>query len=137
MNLEKLGLTLKITSGFITALWVVGLIIGNIYLVLLAFILLLTVVMPVIYIYRHNLKEIFQGDPGVIVEDERTRLINDKAATMTLGISVAVLMYVAVVIVALRNSYPQFTLVGYALFVSALFSLLLYFISRAYYNRKY
>ena len=36
MNLKTLGNALKITSGFITALWVVGLIVGNIYLVALA-----------------------------------------------------------------------------------------------------
>lgn len=36
------------------------------------------------------------------------QLINEKAATMTLGISVAVLIYVAVVVIALRNSYPQY-----------------------------
>ena len=107
MNLQRLGMSLKITSGFVTALWVVGLVIGNIYLVLLAFIILLMVI-PVIYVYRDNLKEIFQGDPTVIVEDERTQLINEKAATMTLGISVAVLIYVAVVVIALRNSYPQY-----------------------------
>lgn len=136
MNLQRLGMILKITSGFVTALWVVGLVIGNIYLVLLAFIILLMVI-PVIYVYRDNLKEIFQGDPTVIVEDERTQLINEKAATMTLGISVAVLIYVAVVVIALRNSYPQYTPVGYALLVSAAFSLFIYFLSRAYYNRKY
>lgn len=136
MNLKNLGIILKITSGFLTALWIVGLILGNIYLVLMA-ISMLIIIIPVIYFYRNNLKEIFQGDGEIIVEDERTQLINEKAATMTLGIFLAVIIYVAVVIIAVRNNYPQFSMAGYTLFSSAAFCLVLYVISRFYYNRKY
>ena len=90
-----------------------------------------------LYIHRDNLKEIFQKDSNVIVEDERTKLINEKAATMTLGILIAVVIYAGIIIVALRSSYPQFLQAGYILFIVALFCFILYFTSRAYYTRKY
>lgn len=136
MNLKTLGNALKITSGFITALWVVGLIVGNIYLVLLA-IMMLIIIIPVVYVKRDKVDEMFRGKDDHIVEDERTHLINEKASNMAFGISLAIIIYVAVVIVALRNSYPQLTLAGYTLFaVTALF-LVIYFLSRVYYNGKY
>ncbi|HHT19388.1 MAG: DUF2178 domain-containing protein [Euryarchaeota archaeon] len=136
MNLKTLGNALKITSGFITALWVVGLIVGNIYLVALAIVMLI-IIIPVVYAKRDKLDEMFKGKDDLIIEDERTRLIYEKASNMALGISLAIIIYAGVVIVALRNSYPQFTLVGYTLFaVTALF-LVIYFLSTVYYKRKY
>jgi uncharacterized membrane protein len=136
LSIFESGLFIKILSVFITGLWIVGLILGNIYIVVLAVILLIAL-SAVLYIHRDNLKEIFQGDGKVIVEDERTQLINEKAATMTLGTFLAVIIWLAIVIFALRNNYPQFLEVGYTLFSAALFCFILYFSSRLYYGRKY
>ncbi|MEG3224585.1 MAG: hypothetical protein BME94_03420 [Methanobacteriales archaeon Met13] len=136
MNLKKLGLIFKIMSGFVTALWIVGLLLANIYLVGLALILLIALI-PVSYVHRNNMQEMFQGDDSKVIEDERTQLINEKAANMTLGIFIAVIFYIGIVIVALRGSYPQLLGVGYTLFSLAAFCLLLYVISRFYYGRKY
>lgn len=136
LSIFESGLFIKILSVFITGLWIVGLILGNIYVIILALILL-TALSIVLYIHRDNLKEIFQGDSSVIVEDERTQLINEKAATMTLGVFLAVIIWVGIVILALRNSYPQFLQMGYTLFLAAIFCFILYFSARIYYNRKY
>lgn len=136
MNLKTLGNALKITSGFITALWVVGLIVGNISLVALA-IVMLFVIIPVVYVKRDQLDEMFKGKDDLIIEDERTHLINEKASNMALGISLAIIIYVGVIIVALRNSYPQLTLAGYTLFAVAALFLVIYFLSGIYYRRKY
>jgi uncharacterized membrane protein len=130
------GLFIKIFTVFVTGLWIAGLILSNIFIILLAIILLIAEI-PVIYINRDNLKDIFQGDSTIIVEDERTQMINEKAATMTFGIFIAVIFYVGIIIVALRNSYPQLLVVGYTLFLAAFFCFILYFASRAYYSRKY
>ena len=135
MNFKKQGMILKITSAFATGLWVAGLIIGSIYLVLLA-ILIVIIEIPIIYIKRDYLKEMFQGD-GNVVEDERTQLINEKASTMTLGIFIAVIIYVGIIILALRNSFPEWTLTGYTLIGSAVVCLAIYGISHIYYSRKY
>ncbi len=136
MNLKTLGNALKITSGFITALWVVGLIVGNISLVALA-IVMLFVIIPVVYVKRDKLDEMFKGKDDLIIEDERTHLINEKASNMALGISLAIIIYVGVIIVALRNSYPQLTLAGYTLFAVAALFLVIYSLSGIYYRRKY
>lgn len=136
LSIFESGLFLKILSVFITGLWVAGLILGNISIIILAIILLIALGV-VLYIYRDNLQEIFQTDSNVIVEDERTQLINEKAATMTFGIFVAVIIYAGIVLVALRDSYPQLLQVGYTLFLAAVFCFILYFTSRAYYTRKF
>ena len=136
LSIFESGLFIKILSVFITGLWFAGLILGNIYVIILA-IILLSAKGVVLYINRDNLEEIFKGDGKVIVEDERTQLINEKAATMTLGILIAVMFYAGIIIIALRNSYPQFLQAGYTLFIVAFSCFILYFVSRAYYGRKY
>jgi uncharacterized membrane protein len=136
VSIFESGLFIKILSVFITGLWFAGLILANIYIIILA-IILLSVEGIVLYINRDNLKEIFQGNSDVIVEDERTQLINEKAATMTLGILIAVIIYAGIIIVALRNSYPQFLQAAYTLFIVGIFCFILYFLSRFYYSRKY
>ncbi|HHY00477.1 MAG TPA: DUF2178 domain-containing protein [Methanothermobacter sp.] len=136
MNLKTLGNGLKITSGFSTALWVVGLILGNIYLVALAIVILI-IIIPVVYSKRDKLDEMFKGKDDLIIEDERTHLINEKASNMAFGISLGIIFYMGVAIVALRNSYPQLTLAGYTLFAVTALVLVIYFLSTVYYNRKY
>lgn len=136
LSIFESGLFIKILSVFITGLWLAGLILGNIYVIILA-IILLGAEGVVLYINRDNLEEIFRGDSKVIVEDERTQLINEKASTMTLGILIAAMIYAGIIIVALRDSYPQFLQASYTLFILAFSCFILYFISRAYYSRKY
>ena len=123
MNLKNQGIILKIVSVFVTGLWVAGLIIGSIYLVLLA-ILIVLVEIPIVYIKRDSLKDMFQESDGKVVEDERTRFINEKASSMTLGIFIAVIMYVAIILLALRNSFPEWTLPAYTLIGSAVLCLI-------------
>jgi uncharacterized membrane protein len=136
LSIFESGLFLKIFSVFITGLWIAGLILGNISIITLAIILLIALSV-VLYIHRDNLQEIFQTDSNIIVEDERTQLINEKAATMTFGIFVAVIIYASIVLIALRDSYPQLSQAGYTLFLAAVFCFILYFTSRAYYTRKF
>jgi len=136
LSIFESGLFLKILSVFITGLWIAGLILGNIYIIILAIVLLIALSI-VLYIHRDNLKEIFQKDSNIIVEDERTQLINEKAATMTFGIFVAVVLYAGIIIIAMRNSHPQFLQAGYTLLAVAVFCFILYFTARVYYTRKY
>ena len=136
LSIFESGLFIKILSVFITGLWIAGLVLANIYIIILAVVFLIALG-TVLYIHRDNLKEIFQKDSNAIVEDERTQLINEKAATMTLGVLIAVIIYAGIILVALRNSYPQFLQAGYTLFIVALFCFILYFSSRIYYGMKY
>ena len=136
LSIFESGLFIKIFSALITGLWIAGIILGNFYVIILALIFL-AALCTVLYIHRDNLKEIFQGDSSVIIEDERTQLINEKAATMTLGILIAMVVWTAIVIFAVRNNYPQYLPVGYTLLAVAIFCFVLYFSSRAYYTWKY
>ena len=136
LSIFESGLFIKILSVFITGLWVAGIILSNIYIILLALLFLIALSI-VFYTHRDNLKEIFQGDDSVIVEDERTQLINEKAATMTLGTLIAIIIWIGIVLIALRNSYPQYLEVGYTLFGVAIMCFVVYFIARIYYSRKY
>jgi len=136
LSIFESGLFIKILSAFITGLWIAGIILGNIYVIVL--VLIITAALGIVlYIHRGNLKEIFQGNASAIVEDERTQLINEKAATMTLGILIAVIIWVGIIIIALRTSYSQYLSVGYTLFAVAIFCFILYFSARIYYMRKF
>ena len=136
LSIFESGLFIKILSVFITGLWIAGLLLANIYIIMLAVVFLIAL-SAVLYIHRDHLKEIFQKDSNAIVEDERTQLINEKAATMTLGVLTSVIIYIGIILIALRDSYPQFLQAGYTLFIVALFCFILYFSSRIYYTRKY
>jgi len=129
------GLFMKLISIFEISLLALGLILGNIYIILLVVIVLIAI-SPVYYIKRNNLDEMLQGDNEITI-DERTKMINEKAATMTFGIFVVVITYIGIIIVVLRDNYPQFLVAGYALFLAALFCIILYITSRVYYSRIY
>jgi uncharacterized membrane protein len=135
MNLKTLRNILIIVSAIQTVLWVSGLILANVTLVVLALIITIAI-LPVVYIHRDDIKEMFQRDDK-IVEDERTQLINEKSSTITLGAFIGVIIYVGLIMVSLRNVYPQYLFTGYVLLITALFGLILSIISRIYYKWRY
>jgi uncharacterized membrane protein len=136
MNLKTFRNILIIIGIFETVFWISGVILENIFIILLATILTVAAIF-IVYIQRDNLNEMFQGDNNKIVEDKRTQLINEKSLTMTLGIFIGVIIYVGLIIISLRNIYPQFLLIGCILLLAALFCIILNFLTRAYYKRKY
>ena len=136
MNLKTLKNILIITSAIQTVLWVSGLILANVTLVVLALIITIAI-LPVVYIHRDDIKEMFQRDSNKIVEDERTQLINEKSSTIALGAFIGSIIYIGLIIVSLRNIYPQFLFTGYVLLTTAIFGILLSIISRTYYKRRY
>ena len=136
LSIFESGIFIKILSALITGLWIAGIILGNLYVIIIALVLLVAL-STVLYIHRDNLKEIFQGDSSVIIEDERTQLINEKAATMTLGILIAVIIWATIIIFAIRGNYPQYLPVGYTLSTVAVSCFILYFSARTYYSWKF
>ncbi len=136
MNQKTLRNILITTSAIQTVLWVTGLILANVTLIVLALIVVIAV-LPIVYIQRDNIGEMFQRDKDKIVEDERTQLINEKSSTITLGALLGTVIYVGFILVSLRNIYPEFLLTGYVLLTTALYGLILNVISRTYYKRKY
>ncbi|MDD1774048.1 MAG: DUF2178 domain-containing protein, partial [Methanobacterium sp.] len=65
------------------------------------------------------------------------QLINEKAATMTLGILIAIIIWIGIIVLAIRNSHPQYQTMGYLLIAVAMLCFILYFSARIYYSRKY
>ena len=136
MNQKILRNILIIMSAIQTVFWITGLILANVTLVILALIITIAI-LPVVYIHRDEIKEMFQRDKDKIVEDERTQLINEKSSTIALGALIGTIIYVGLIIVSLRNVYPQFLFTGYVLLITALFGIILTFISRTYYKWRY
>ena len=136
MNQKMLRNILIITSVIQTILWVAGLILANVTLVILALIITI-IILPVVYIHRDEIKEIFQRDNNKIVEDERTRMINEKSSTIAFGAFIGTIIYVGFIMISLRNVYPQYLFTGYVLLIIALFGLILSIISRTYYKWMY
>ena len=85
MNQKNLRNMLITVSAIQSVLWIAGLIFANVTLVILALIIIIAV-LPIVYIHRDDISEMFQRDKDKIVEDERTQLINEKSSTITLGV---------------------------------------------------
>lgn len=136
MNLKFLRNLLIIIAFIQTILWIAGVILANIFLILPAIIITIAI-LPVVYLHRDEVGEMFRGDSSEVVEDERTQLINEKSSTMTLGIFVGAIIYLGLFMLALRSVYPQLLLAGCTLLLTAVLCFIIYFLTRAYYNRKY
>ena len=134
MNEKNLKILFILTSMIQSVLWIVGLLLANIWFVLAAIIVVL-ITLPLVYIHRNDISEMFQGKD--IMEDERTELINEKSSTVTLGALIGIILYAGLIIISMRNSYPDIQLAGYTLFATAVLALIINTISRIYYKRRY
>jgi uncharacterized membrane protein len=134
MNEKSLKIVFILTSMVQSVLWILGLLFANIWLIIAAIIVVL-LVLPLVYRHKDEISGMFQGKN--IMEDERTELINEKSSTVTLGVVIATVLYVGLMIVSLRNSFPDLQLAGYTLFATAVFALIINVISRVYYKRRY
>lgn len=134
MNEKSLKILFILTSMAQSILWVLGLLFANVWLILGAVIIVI-IILPLVYRHRTEISGMFQGKN--IMEDERTELINEKSSTVTLGVLIATVIYVGLIIVSLRNSYPDIQLAGYTLFATAVLALIINTISRVYYKRRY
>ncbi len=135
MNLKTLGNIIIVIGLIQTVLWIIGLVLANIFFIVAAIIITLAV-LPVLYIQRDHLNEMFQYKDK-IVDDERTQFINEKSFNLTLRVIIGVIAYLGLIMVALRNSYPQYLLTGIILLLLMVFAVIMILLSRAYYKRKY
>jgi uncharacterized membrane protein len=136
MNQKTLKIILILASASQSVLWIAGLILANVGLVIAAIIIVIAI-LPMFYLNREDITAMFQRDKDQIVEDERTQMINEKSSTIALGAFIGTIIYVGLILVALRNVYPQYLVTGYVLLITALFGLIISIISRTYYKRRY
>jgi uncharacterized membrane protein len=136
MNIKSKVIILFLLSMIINVLWISGLITANISLFFLAMIMLI----PSLIIAKANfneLKEFFRKRNGKVIEDEREEYIKEQAGYMAYGLSSALNIYIAVALLTLRNVYPQYSIVAYALLLVTVIGLGIYIIGTYYYKNKY
>jgi hypothetical protein len=138
MNSKTIVIMAGILSIMATILWLIALITANITIFLIS--LVLVIINAIIAFKNFNsIKEYFNSElfNGRFQEDERTDFIDSKASTATLGISVTIIIYTAVGILVLRNTYPDLVMAGYTLVIAGIFILLTHIITTKYYKHIY
>jgi uncharacterized membrane protein len=72
-----------------------------------------------------------------IVEDERDERVSERASKSAMGIFTAMAAFAGIILIALRNGYPEYTQIGFTLAFSACALMILYSILYGYYNKIY
>jgi len=81
----------------------------------------------------YNLKSRLEG----VVEDERIQQISQKASRITLQIVALGLALGGAVLIAMRNTYPGYTDLGFFMAYASCGVLVLYSLFYRYYNKEY
>lgn len=138
MNSKTLVIIISMISIVSSILWLIALITANIKIFVISLVLL---IINIIIAFKNlnSIKEYFNSNflSGRFQEDERTDFIDNKASVATLGISVATILYVAIGILVLRNTYPNLVMSGYTLVIAAIFILITHIITTKYYKHIY
>lgn len=138
MNSKTLVIIISMISIVASILWLIALITANIKIFVISLVLLI-INLIIAFKNLNSIKEYFNSNflSGRFQEDERTDFIDNKASAATLGISVATILYVAIGILVLRNTYPNLVMSGYTLVIAAIFILITHIITTKYYKHIY
>ncbi len=139
MNNKNIMIMITSLSIINTLILVISLITANITIFIMSILLnLINIVLA--FKNRKILLNYVNSDlfcKGRFKEDERSYLIKNKANDLTLGISLTTIIYFALGIFVLRNTYSNLLLIGYTLIVTAIFITIIQIISTRYYNHYY
>jgi len=72
-----------------------------------------------------------------VVVDERDERVSERAAKVVMVIFAAINALAGIILIALRNEYPEYTYIGFALAFSACALMILYSVLYGYYNKRY
>ena len=72
-----------------------------------------------------------------IEEDERDARVSEQASKVTVAVFASACTLSGLILIALRNEYPEYMYAGFALAFSACALMILYSILYGYYNRRY
>jgi len=72
-----------------------------------------------------------------VLEDERAYKVTEKASKMTFQIVIVSFALAGATLIAMKNSYPEYTFLGFFLAYTTCGILVLHFLFYAYYNKKY
>ena len=117
-----------------TLLWALGLIFADINFFIAAMIVLVISIVLAIK-YFNQLSEFFRRRKGEVVEDERTKHIEAKAALPAFVVMLVLCIYSAIAIFTLRNTYPQYIELAYPFVIIGVIGFVVHAIATAYYKR--
>jgi len=123
-----------IFSSVETLLWALGLIFADINFFIASMILLVISIVPAVK-YFSQLSEFFSKRKGEVIEDERTKHIEAKAALPAFVIMLALCIYSAIAIFTLRYTYPQYIELAYPFVIIGVIGFVVHTIATAYYKR--
>jgi len=81
------------------------------------------------YIYKKSTDE--------ILEDERIAKVSEKASRIAIVVFSISIAIIGMVLIIMRNEYPNYTQAGFTLSYAAVALLAIYYIFYGYYNKKY
>lgn len=119
-------------SGITSVLWIIGLILADINLFLIAMVVLIINLI----IFIKNMDEIKNSIKSQI-DDERTEYIKRKSSETSFGVLIALNIYLGIAIITLRNIYPEYLITGYFLIITTVIGIITYAIVEKYYKSKY
>lgn len=133
---NKLILTTILLSLFSQLMWIIGLIYGNINM-FIASIIILAILSIICIIKYDEMDKYFSTIRGRKIEDERTKFIDEKAATTTIGITVGALLYIAIGIITLRSTFTEYLPAAYTLILVVVLIFIINMITRQYFKNKF
>ncbi|MCQ2738333.1 MAG: DUF2178 domain-containing protein [archaeon] len=120
-------------STLSTILWIIGIIKADILFYIIALIIT-CIILPLAYINRNMLDEFFSKRNGKTIEDERTKLIEAKASNFAYAINTVVMINIIIIILTLRNVYPNLLNIAWILIIVEIISLISFIIGKKYYS---
>lgn len=125
MNLKQLKYTVILLYVIICLVCVLGLIASDIYLFVAATVLLVLTV------------PIQLNNPDIFQKEKRLSIGNQEAFKHSFYISNIIFFYVAILILTWRNTYPQYTIVGYTLLIVIFVECVIYRIIQKHNEKEY
>lgn len=133
MKDKTLVIIISAISVLTTILCIIGIIETNMIYYIIA--LILTCInLPIVYKKREILDEFFSKKGEKVIEDERTKLIEAKASNIAYGIDTVLIINIIVVILILRNIYPNLVPLAMILIIVKVISLISFTIGKKYYS---
>lgn len=131
MKAKEIATIVIILSLFGTLTWIFGLIDGNILLFLASILILSVFTIPIVISNYDDLNTVFKKD------EKRLSLANEKVYEAAFGISTGVLFYTGIGLVTLRINHPELAISGIIVLMMVVVNLIIFLLTRKYYENKY
>lgn len=125
MNLKQLKYTVTLLYIIVCLVSILGLIASNIYLFVAATVILALTV------------PIQLNNPAIFKKEKKLSIGSDEAFKPSFYLSNIIFFYVAILILTWRDTFPQYTIVGYVLLIVIFVECVIYKIFQKYHEKEY